>query len=139
VHDAVTGRDNVYILERGLGPLDEVEAVFVTTVFDLAVLPEGIRVETRRFHRQRVIHNQLSRHNRVDQGGVTALIGNRVTQTCEIDQGGLTQDVVANDAGGIPGKIQIALAFDQLFQRISQGFRFAAAHQLFCQDFGGVG
>src|SRR5690606_34408484 len=47
VHDAVTGRNHVHVLERGAGPVDEMETVFVTTVFNGTVLLEGIRVETR--------------------------------------------------------------------------------------------
>jgi len=40
---------------------------------------------------------------------------------------------------GYHGKFEVALAFDQLFQRVGQCFRFAAAYELFCQHFGGVG
>ena len=67
VHDAVTGRDYIYIFKRSLSPLNEVKPVFVTTVFNIAIFLKCIRVETSRFHRQRVIHDQLGRHNRVDQ------------------------------------------------------------------------
>jgi hypothetical protein len=46
VHDAVARRDHVDVLERLLGPVDEVEAVFVAAVFDGAVLLERLRIET---------------------------------------------------------------------------------------------
>ena len=89
VHDAVTGRDHVNILERSLGPLDKVKAVFVTTVFNLTVLAECIRVETGSFYSQRVVNDQLGRNNRVDHRRVTALVGDRVTQAGEVYQCGL--------------------------------------------------
>jgi hypothetical protein len=57
VHDAVAGRDHVDILEGLLGPVDEVEAVFVAAIFDGAVLLEGLRIEAAAFHRQRVVRS----------------------------------------------------------------------------------
>ena len=45
VHDPVARRDHIDIAKRGLGPVDEVEAVFVSAIFDHAVLGECIRVE----------------------------------------------------------------------------------------------
>src|SRR5690554_5672746 len=38
VHDAITGWNNVDIIERGFGPVDKMEAVFVTTLFYFTVL-----------------------------------------------------------------------------------------------------
>jgi hypothetical protein len=73
VHDAVARRDHVDVLERLLGPVDEVEAVFVATVFDGAVLLERLRVEATALHRQRVVDDQLHRHHRVDLRRVAAL------------------------------------------------------------------
>ncbi|MCY1358002.1 hypothetical protein D9M69_445180 [compost metagenome] len=138
VHDAVAGRDHVDVLERGLGPLDEVEAVLVAAILDGAVLLEGFRVEARGFHGQRVVDDQLGRNHRVDLGRVTALIGDGVAQAGQVDQRGLAEDVVADHACRIPGEVQVALAVDQLFQRGGQVRRLAAAHQLFGQHAGGV-
>ena len=133
VHDAVTGRNHVDVLERGLGPLDEVETVLVTTVFDGAVLGEGIRVEARSFHGQGVIDDQLGRHYRVDLGRISALLGNGITQAGQVDQRSLTEDVVADHARRVPGEVEVTLALDQLFERIGQRIRLAAAHQLLGQ------
>ena len=138
MHDAVAGRDHVHVFERGLGPVDEVETVIVSTVFNLTVLLERVLLKTGVLHGQRVIHDQLGRYHRIDLGGVTTLLGNGVTQTCEIHQSGLAKNVVAYHAGRIPGEIQVALAFDQLFQGIRQHLRIAPANQLLSQDLGGV-
>ncbi|MNP05728.1 hypothetical protein D3C76_976860 [compost metagenome] len=138
MHDAVAGRDHVDVLERGLGPLDEVEAILVAAIFDGAVLVEGIRVEARGFHSQRVVDDQLGRHHRVDLGRVTALVGDGVTQAGQVDQRSLAEDVVADHACRVPGEVQVALAVDQLLQRSGQVRRLAAAHQLLGENAGGV-
>ena len=139
VHDAVAGRDHVHILERGARPVDEVEAVFVAAVFNGAVFLEGFRVEAAALHGQRVVDDQLGGHHRVDQRRVAALVGDGVAQTGQIHQRGLAQDVMAHHTGRIPREIQIALALDQLLERIGQRGRVAAAHQLFGQHARGVG
>ena len=117
VHDAVARRDHVDVLERLLGPVDEVEAVFVATVFDRAVLRERVLVETAVLHGQRVVDDQLHRHDRIDLGRIAALLGDRVAQAGEVHQRGLAEDVVADHARREPREIQVALAFDQLLQR----------------------
>jgi hypothetical protein len=45
VHDAVAGRDDVDVLERGFGPVDEMETILVAAILDRAVLVEGIGLE----------------------------------------------------------------------------------------------
>ena len=57
VHDAVAGRDYVHVLERGFGPVDEVEAVVVAAVFDGPVFLERIFLEAGVFYGQGVIHD----------------------------------------------------------------------------------
>jgi hypothetical protein len=49
VHDAVTRRNDVNILERCLGPIDEMEAVVVTAIFDGPVFLEGVFFEAGMF------------------------------------------------------------------------------------------
>jgi len=85
-----------------------------------------------------VVDDQLHRHHRVDLGGVAALVGNGVAQAGEIDQRGLAQDVVAHHARREPGEIQVALAFDELLERIGERGRVAAAYQILGEDAGGV-
>ena len=45
MHDAVAGWDDEDIVERELRPVDEVEAILVTTILNGAVFLEGLRVE----------------------------------------------------------------------------------------------
>ncbi len=138
VHDAVTCRNHIHVVECGLGPVNKVETVFVTALFDLAVFGEGIRIKTAAFNRQRVVNDQLSLHHRIDFGRITALFSDGITQTSQIDQSGLTENVVTYHTRRIPRKIQITLTLDQLRQGIGQQFRLTAAHQLFGQNTGGI-
>ncbi|MNT81505.1 hypothetical protein D3C72_2211080 [compost metagenome] len=85
-----------------------------------------------------MVHDQLRGHHGVDLRWVAALLGNRITQTRQIDQSGLPQDVMAHHACGVPGKVQITLALNQLLQGIGQQLRRAAAHQIFSQHPAGV-
>jgi hypothetical protein len=73
VHDAVARRNHLDVLERLLGPVDEVEAVLVAPVFDRAVLLERVGIEAAALHGQRVVDDQLRRHHRVDLGRIAAL------------------------------------------------------------------
>ncbi len=138
MQDAVARRDHVDVLERLLGPVDEIETVFVTTVFDGAVLAERIRIETAALNRQRVVHHQLCRYYRIDQCRISALSSDRIAQAGEIDQCGLTQDVMANHTRREPWEIQVALALDELFQGVGKGRRIATAHEVFGQHARGV-
>ena len=104
----------------------------------MTVLLERVFLKTRVLNGQGVIHDQLGRNHRVDLGGITALLGDGVTQTRQIHQGSLAQDVVAYHAGRVPGEIQVALALDQLFEGIRQHLGITAANELLCQDLGGV-
>ncbi len=130
VHDAVTRRDHVHVIKGGLGPVDKVETVFVAALFHRPVFLEGVLFEARVFNCQRVIHDQLGGHHRVDLGRVTALLGDGVAQAGQIHQCSLAKDVVADHPGRIPGEIQVAFALDQLLERIGQRLRRAAAYQL---------
>ena len=50
VHDAVTGRNHINVFKRRFGPLNKVETVFVTTVFNCTVFFKSFWVKTRRFN-----------------------------------------------------------------------------------------
>ncbi|MNX72282.1 hypothetical protein D3C86_1036320 [compost metagenome] len=138
VHDAVARRDHVDVLERLLGPVDEVEAVFIATVLDGAVLLERGLVEAGEFHCQRVIDDQLGGYHRVDLGRVATGIGDRIAQPGQVHQRGLAQDVMAHHARREPREVQVLAALDQLPQRGLQGGRVAAAHQVFGQHARGI-
>ncbi len=133
VHDAVAGRNHVDVLERQLGPVDEVKAVVVTPIFHLAILLEGVLLETGVLHGQRMVDDQLRRHHRVHLGRVTALLRDGVAQPGQVDQRGLAQDVVTHHPGRVPGKVQLLLALDQLFEGVGQQRRITAPNQLLGQ------
>ena len=84
MHDAVARRDDVHVVEGRLGPLDEVETVLIAAVLDFTVLAEGIGVEAAALHGQRMVHNELHRHDGVHRGRVAALGRDRVTQTGQV-------------------------------------------------------
>ena len=138
VHDAIARRDHVHVLERGLGPVDEVETVVVAAVFDGTVLLERVLLETCVLDGQGVVHDQLGGNDRVDLGGIPAFLGNGIAQAGQVHQRGLAQDVVAYDTGRIPREVQIPLTLDQLLEGIGQHRRITAANQLLGQDTGGV-
>ena len=138
VHDAVARRNHVHVLERLLGPVDEVETVFVAAILDGAVLLERLRIVATAFHRQRVIDDQLHRHHRIDLGRVAALVGDRITQAGQVHQRGLAEDVVAHHACREPREVEVATALDQLLQRIAERGRIASAHQVLGQHARGV-
>ena len=138
VHDAVARRDHVDVLERLFGPVDEVETVFVATVFDGAVLLERLRIEATALDGQGVVDDQLRRHHRVHLRRVAALQGDGVTQAGEVDQGGLAENVVAHHAGREPREVEVAFALDELLQGFGERGRVAATHQVFRQHAGGV-
>src|SRR5690606_34649160 len=118
---------------------DEVEAILVAAILDGAVLLEGIRVETRCFYGRGEVDDQLGRHNRVDLGRVTALLGDGVAQAGQVDQRGLPENVVADHTCRVPGEVQVTLAIDQLLQRSGKVLRIAATDQLLGKYARGVG
>jgi hypothetical protein len=86
VHDAVAGLDHVHILERLLGPIDEVETVLVATIFHRTVLFNGVFIEARVLNGQRVVDDQLRRDYRVDLRRVSPSFRNGITQSGKVDQ-----------------------------------------------------
>jgi hypothetical protein len=137
VHDAVARRDHVHVLERLLGPVDEVEAVFVAAVFDGAVLRERLG--------SKPPHSTASEWSTISCTGTTGLtwpgrrpVGDGVAQAGQVHQRGLAQDVVADHAGREPREVEVALALDQLPSDRS-AWRVAAAHEVLGQHARGVG
>ena len=141
MHDAVACWNHIDIFKRCGTPVDEVETVFVAAVFNRAVFRKGIGVKATTFHRQRVIHDELRWHDRIDFGWVAALLGNRIAQTCEVNQRGLTENIVTDHTRRKPRKIHGLLAFDELGQAFGQIVWVLAwadviarfTHQLLCQ------
>ena len=116
MHDPVARWDHVHVLERLLGPVDEVETVGVAAILDRPILREGLRVVAAAFHRQRVIDDQLHRHHRVHLRRIATLFGDRIAQAGQVDQRGLAEDVVADHARREPREVEVAAAIDQLQQ-----------------------
>ncbi len=139
VHDAVAWRDHLDVLERLLGPVDEVEAILVAAILDGAVLLECLRVEAAALHGEGMVDDELHRHHGIDLGGIPPLIGDGVTQPGQVHQGGLAQDVVAHHARREPGEVALALAMDYLAEALAEDGRIAPTHQVLGMDAGGVG
>ena len=133
VHDAVARRDHVDVPERLLRPVDEVEAVLVAALLDGTVLREGVLLEAAVLHRERVVHDQLHRHDGIDLRRIATLLCNRIPQAREIHERRLAEDVVAHDARREPREIEVTPALDELPQRRGQGRRVATAHEILGQ------
>ena len=138
VHDAIARRDHIHVIEGSFGPVDEMEPVLVATLFHRAVLLECALFKTGMLHSQGVVNDKLGRHHRVHLGRITALLGDGITQAGQVYQRGLAKNVMADNAGRVPGKVQVAFALDELLERIGQILRRTAAHQLLCQNSGSV-
>ena len=130
VHDPVARRDDVHILERLLGPLDEVKAIFVAAILHRAVLLERLPIEAAKFDGQAMVYDELGWNNGVHLGWIAAFIGYGVAQAREIDECRLPQNVMTNDARRIPREIERALALGNLPQRFGQQRRIAAPDEL---------
>ena len=139
MHDPVARRDHIDVLECSLGPVDEMEPVFVSAIFDRAVFGKGIRVEAAALDGQRMIDDQLNRHHWIHLGRIAALICDRITQSGQIDQRSLAQDVVTDDPRRKPREVEIALALDELRKRGGEAGRIAFANEVFSQHTRGVG
>ena len=61
-----------------------------------------------------MVHNELSWHYRIDLGRVASFGRNGVAKTGEVNQCGLTEYVVTDYSCWEPGKVQLALAVDDL-------------------------
>ena len=131
VHDTVPGRDHIDIGKCLFRPINEVKAVFVAAILDGAVFGECVRHMAATLHRQRMVHDQLHRHHRVDGGRIASLLGNGIAQTGQIHQRGLAQNVVTHHAHRVPRKIPVAAALDQLAQAVVHDGRIRLAHDVF--------
>ena len=130
MQDAVAGRDHVDVTEGTLRPVDEMESILVAAVFDGAVLGERIGIEAAAFDGERMVHDELSRHDGIDRGRVAAACRDCIAQPREIDERGLAEDVVTDDTRGKPRKIDLAFAFDQLHERGVEQRGLAPAHEV---------
>ena len=116
VHNAVARRNHVHIFKGGFCPVDKVETVFVTPVFDFAVFAEGIGVVAAAFNGQRVVDDELGLHHRIHFGRIAAFFSNRIAQACQIHQRCLTQNIVTHHARRIPREVDFLFSLNQLTQ-----------------------
>ena len=105
VHDTVACWNHIDVFKGSLCPVDKVKTVFVAAVFDGAVFFKRIWVITTTFHSKRVVNNQLGLYHRVDLAWVAALLGDGVTQACQVHKGSLTQNVVTHHTRRVPRKV----------------------------------
>ena len=75
MHDAVSRRNDIDILESRFGPINKVKSVIVTTVFDRSIFCEGIGFKARVFNREGMINNELGGDDRVNLSRITSLGG----------------------------------------------------------------
>ena len=86
-----------------------------------------------------MINDQLSWYDWINFRWIAAHVCNRITQASQVNQSSLTQNVVTDHACGIPWKIEVLFAFDELFERVGERGWITAANQLFCEYFRCVG
>ena len=55
MHDAVSGWNDIYIFECGLGPVNEVEPIIIPTVLDRTIFGEGVFFEARMLNREGMV------------------------------------------------------------------------------------
>ena len=85
-----------------------------------------------------MVDDELRLHDRVYFRGISAFCLNRVSEAGEIDERRLAENIMAHDTRGIPRKIKILFAVDQLFQRVGELGRVALAHQILGEQARGV-
>ena len=83
VDDARSGRHDAQVVERGLGPAQQLVALAVPLVLALHVEREG-RGRSVLVHLHRVVDHEVRRHQRVDPARVAAEVGHRVAHDRQV-------------------------------------------------------
>ncbi len=111
VDDARARRHDAEVVERGLGPPQQLVALAVSLVFAPDVELERIRQPVA-IHLHRVIDDEVGRHEGVDAGRVAPEVRHRVAHRGQVDHGRHAGEVLEQDArrhegdlgrGGRPG------------------------------------
>ena len=96
VDDAGAGRHDPQVAERGLCPAQQLVPLTVALVLALDVEREGIaRAEA--VDLDRMVDDEVGRHERVHSGRVPAKIRHGVAHRCQVDDGGDTGEVLEDD------------------------------------------
>ena len=99
VHDPGVGGHDLEVVERLLAPAQEEVALLVALELARGVEGEGVaRAEGVDLHG--VVDHELGRRERVDAGGVAALLGHRVAHRREVHDGGDAGEVLHQHARG---------------------------------------
>ena len=104
VADAHARRHGPEVAEGALGPAQQLVALQVALVLDrhVGVVGRGV---ARALDDDRVVDDQLDRHQRVDLGGVAAQVGQRVAHGGQVDHGRHAGEVLHQDALGGEGDL----------------------------------
>ena len=102
--DAGVRRDDLEALERALAPAQERVALLVALELALGVDAERV-ARAEHVDLDRVVDDQLGRHERVDLAGVAAEVGHRVAHRGEVDHAGHAGEVLHHHARGREGDL----------------------------------
>ena len=106
VADAGAGRHDAEVLERALRPLQEFVALLILLVLFLDVLLEQILV-AEEVHRDRVVDDEIDRHQRIDLLRIAAEMLHRVAHRREIDHRRNAGEVLHQHARRAEGHVAV--------------------------------
>ena len=109
VADAGAGRHDAEIIESALAPFQEAIALAVALIFELDILLERFR-RAEFVDDDRMIDDEIDRHERIDLVGVAAELGHRIAHRREIDDGGNTGEILHQDARRTEGDLLLGRA-----------------------------
>ena len=137
--DARARGNNREVVEGALAPLEELIALAVALIFQIDVLLERLG-GAELVHDDRVVDDQIDRHQRIDAGSLAAELGDGVAHGGQIDHGGNAGEILHQHAGGTEGDFLLGLALvrqpfgaaDDVFLR--DGAPVLEAQQIFKDD-----
>ena len=107
--NAGAGGNDREVVEGALAPLEELIALAVALIFQIDVLLERLG-GAELIHDNRMVDDQIDRHQRVDAGGLAAELGDGVAHGGQIDHGGNAREILHQHAGGAEGDLLLGLA-----------------------------
>ena len=140
--DAGAGRHDGEVVERRLAPFQEPVALGVAPVFDLDVLGEGLR-RAELVDDDRVVDDEVDRHERVDLARVAAEVLHRVAHGGKVDDGRHAGEVLHQHARRAEGDLLLGLALvvdpgrDRLDVGLGDGAAVLVAQQVLEQHLHG--
>ena len=98
MHNTDAGRDDLERVERLHAPLQELVALAVAGEFQIQILRHRVR-RTGEVHLHRVVHDEIHRHERLDDLRILADLVHRAAHRCEVHEQRHTGEVLQHDAG----------------------------------------